>query len=356
MIKHGSPSNVIPLARSGKICVVTPCYHEQDGIAAFHRELKNVLETGCRFYEHEIVFVDDGSSDQTLDRLKEIAASDPFVSVYSLSRNQGHQTALSAGLDRAVGDAVIMMDSDLQHPPELIPEMIQRWQSGNEIVLAVRRQTEDASWFKRVTSSGFYWVFNALSDVKLTPGAADFCLLSNSVHQQLISMPEKQRFLRGMIAWLGFQPTKIEYTAPPRYAGASSYGLARMTKLAINATVSFSNRPIRLAAKGGIVCFVGGLLYLTYIFSRSVLLGDLVPGWASILGAVILMGGIQLLSIGLIGEYLAHVFEEVKGRPAFVFKYSHAARNASSSTDSGGSSQSDGSIDLPETAMTRKAS
>ncbi len=260
MIDRTRQPHTIPLPKQGKVCVVSPCYREQDGIVAFHAELKRVLVEECKFLEHEIIFVDDGSGDATLERLKEIAAQDDRVSVYSLSRNQGHQTALSAGLEYADGDAVIMMDADLQHPPALIPNLIEQWQTGNEVVLAVRKQTEDATLFKKLSSNGFYWVFNLLSDIKLTPGAADFCLLSRQVHRQLIAMPERRRFLRGMIAWLGFEPTKIEYTAPARFAGQSSYGLARMLKLAMDATVSFSNRPIRLAAKGGAFCVAGGLI------------------------------------------------------------------------------------------------
>ena len=308
-----------------KICVVIPCYHEEHGIDEFYSQLKNVLVERCGAFDHEIILVDDGSRDATLERLQRISKADDCVSVYSLARNQGHQTALSAGLEHADSDAVIMMDADLQHPPTLIPQMIDQWQLGNDVVLGVRQQTEDASLFKRITSNGFYWVFNLLSDVKLTPGAADFCLLSRRVHQQLCEMPERRRFLRGMIAWLGFDTARIEYTAPARFAGQSGYGLTRMLKLAMDATVSFSTRPIRLATKGGALCVAVGLMYLSYITARYVLLGDLSPGWASILGTVIVLGGAQLLSIGLIGEYLAHIFEEVKGRPSYVMKYSATA-------------------------------
>lgn len=315
---------------TAEICVVCPCYHEEQGIHAFYSQLKHVLTNDCPQVEHKIIFVDDGSRDTTLQRLQEIEAQDASVFVYSLARNKGHQIALSAGLDIASGDAVVVMDSDLQHPPELIPELIRQWRIGHDVVLAVREQTHGASLFKRLTSNGFYWVFNILSDVKLTPGAADFCLLSQRAHQTLCDMPEQRRFLRGMIAWMGFETARVFYTAPERFAGQSSYGVGRMLKLAMDATISFSTRPIRLATKAGALCVAAGLVYLTYITGRYMILGDLSPGWASILGTVIVMGGAQLLSIGLIGEYLAHIFQEVKGRPLYLFKYQSRQHEVSS--------------------------
>lgn len=304
-----------------RICVVCPCFHEEEGIQAFHAKLKEVLTRDCQEFAHRIIFVDDGSRDATLQRIQELAEQDPCVRAYSLARNFGHQIALSAGLDAARGDAVIVMDSDLQHPPEVIPELLQKWQEGSDVVLAVREQTEGASLFKRISSDGFYTVFNLLSDVKLTPGAADFCLLSRKAHRALCQMPERRRFLRGMIAWMGFKPARVSYVASERFAGESKYSLRRMLKLALDATISFSARPMRLALKAGALCVVAGLGYLAYILGRYLFLGDLVEGWASILGTIIVLGGAQLLSIGLIGEYLAHVFEEVKGRPLYVLKY-----------------------------------
>lgn len=304
-----------------RISVVCPCYFEEEGIEEFYNRLKRVLADDCSDHNHEIVFVDDGSRDATLERLQRIAEQDPCVRVYSLTRNMGHQIALSAGLDVADGDATIVMDSDLQHPPELIPELIEQWREGNDVVLAVRRQTEGASLFKRLSSDGFYSVFNFLSDVKLTPGAADFCLMSRRALEGLRQMPERRRFLRGMVAWMGFKTERVFYTAPSRFAGESKYSVRRMLGLALDATFSFSTRPIRLASKAGALFVLAGMLYLTYVLGRYFVVGDLLPGWASIVGTILLMGGVQLLSIGLIGEYLAHVFEEVKGRPQYLFKH-----------------------------------
>lgn len=304
-----------------KISVVCPCYFEEEGIEEFYTQLKQVLSRDCSDYDHELIFVDDGSRDATLDLLQKIASRDNRVHVYSLTRNMGHQVALTAGLDVAEGDATIVMDSDLQHPPELIPKLVEQWNNGHDVVLAVRRQTEGASIFKRLSSDGFYSVFNLLSDVKLTPGAADFCLMSHRALDGLRQMPERRRFLRGMVAWMGFKTARVPYTAPSRFAGESKYNFRRMLMLALDATFSFSTRPIRLASKAGALFVVAGMLYLTYVLGRYFIVGDLLPGWASIVGTILLMGGVQLLSIGLIGEYLAHVFEEVKGRPRYLFKY-----------------------------------
>jgi dolichol-phosphate mannosyltransferase len=179
-------------------------------------------------------------------------------------------------------------------------------------------------------------VFNLLSDVKLTPGAADFCLLSRKAHEALCAMPERRRFLRGMIAWMGLPTARVCYSAPPRFAGESKYSIRRMLTLALDATFSFSTRPIRLASKAGAACVIAGLAYLGYVLARYLIVGDLMPGWASIVGAIIVMGGVQLLSIGLIGEYLAHVFEEVKGRPKYLFKYTpESSPQLSRHTESG---------------------
>lgn len=317
-----------------KISVVSPCFHEEEGIEAFYTRLKHVLVQDCPGHDHEIVLVDDGSRDATLERLQKIEERDDCVRVFSLTRNMGHQIALSAGLDVSDGDVTIVLDSDLQHPPELIPEMVQKWHEGYDVVLGVRKQTEDASLFKRLSSDGFYSVFNFLSDVKLTPGAADFCLLSRTALNGLRQMPERRRFLRGMIAWMGFKTARVSYTAPSRFAGESKYSLRRMLALALDATFSFSTRPIRLASKAGALFVVVGMMYLAYVLGRYFIVGDLLPGWASIVGTILLMGGVQLLSIGLIGEYLAHVFEEVKGRPQYLFKYTPELANQAAATGS----------------------
>lgn len=302
-----------------RLTIVAPCFNEAEVLPLFHRSLTSALDSIQRL-EPQILYVDDGSTDATLDVLDDLARADPRVGVYSLSRNFGHQVALSAGLDVAVPGAVVLMDCDLQHPPELLPAMVAMWREGHDIVSAVRSNTAGASVFKRLSSAGFYWLINRLSDTPIVPGAADFCLLSSKAHRALRSMPERHRFLRGMISWMGFRRGFVPFEAPPRAAGASKYTVWRMIKLAFDATFSFSARPIRLVGRLGMGIVAFGLVYMAYILARYLLLGDLVQGWASLIAAILVIGGLQLVGIGISGEYIARVFEESKGRPLYFFK------------------------------------
>src|SRR5262252_5655585 len=301
------------------LTVVAPCYNEAAGIETFYRQVREVLD-GLPRLNGRIVFVDDGSTDGTLEKLNALALRDPAVDVYSLSRNFGHQIALSAGLDVAHGDAVVMMDSDLQHPPSLIPEFVRRWHSGFDIVSAVRNTTSGASVLKRATATAFYWLINRLSDVEIVPGAADFCLLSRRAHEALLAMPEHHRFLRGMVAWIGFPRVLVPFDAPERRAGASKYTLLKMMGFAIDALLSFSAAPMRIASRMGTLLVLPGLAYFVYIVYRYFVAGDTVPGWGSTVCVLLIVGGIQLVFIGLIGEYLSRIFEETKHRPLYVFK------------------------------------
>ena len=303
----------------GLLSVVVPCYNESEVIGIFYQALRPVLESLAGL-DHEIVFVDDGSTDDTLAQLNNIAQGDPSVRVCSLSRNFGHQITLTAGLDFAEGDAVIMMDSDLQHPPSLIPTLVARWREGNDIVSAVRQRTEGESWFKNFTSRGFYTLLNALSGTKVPPGAADFCLITARVRQALIDMPERHRFLRGMISWVGFRRVLVPYEAPPRAAGNTKYSLVKMIALALDAVFSFSAEPLRLALRAGVAIALLGFVYLAWTLIYGYLIHGLVPGYASLIGVALILGGFQLAFIGLIGQYLARVFEEVKGRPVYLLK------------------------------------
>ncbi|HEX6987597.1 MAG TPA: glycosyltransferase family 2 protein, partial [Planctomycetaceae bacterium] len=269
---------------------------------------------------HRIVYVDDGSSDGTADALREIALSDPAVTVLSLSRNFGHQAALSAGLEFVDADAVVMMDGDLQHPPALIPDMVRLWREGFDVVSAVRQHTADAGPFKRWTSDGFYRVFNRLSETQLVTGAADFCLLSRRAHRALLSFPERHRFLRGLVTWSGFRRAMIPFVAPERRAGTSKFTVPKMLRLAFDAVFSFSTVPVRVAFQFGAALVLFSLVYLVYVVGRHLLVGDTVPGWSSTLTAVLLLGGVQLLSIGILGQYVARIYEEVKRRPLYFVR------------------------------------
>ena len=268
----------------------------------------------------QIVFVDDGSTDGTLEELNAIAADDSRVLVYSLSRNFGHQIALSAGLDVTGESLVLLMDADLQHPPDIIPNLIAEWRNGADVISTVRERTEDAGWFKRVTAAAFYWMINRMTDVPIIPSAADFCLLSPRAHRALCSMPERHRFLRGMISWIGFKRALVPFEAPKRQAGQSKYSTFKMLMLAFDAIFSFSAAPMRLATRLGFVLVVPGALYFLYVVSHYFVTNDFVRGWGSLIGTMLILGGIQLIFIGMTGEYLARIFEESKRRPLYFFK------------------------------------
>jgi dolichol-phosphate mannosyltransferase len=311
-------------ATGQRLCIVVPCYNEAEVVELFYQRLKPVL-TGLSDLEHSIVFVDDGSQDDTLARLERIARQDPCVRVLALSRNFGHQVALTAGLDAADADAVLMMDADLQHPPECIPTMVQRWRQGYDVVSAVRQRTADSSLFKRLSSAAFYWLVNHLSDTPIVPGAADFCLLSRQAVQALRQCPERHRFLRGMVSWIGFARATVPFTAPPRPAGRTKYAPARMLALALDAIFSFSIKPIRWATHLGLGAVGLSLVYLAYILYCLLRGVQLVAGWTSIIFVVTFLGGVQLAFIGVLGEYIGRIFEEVKRRPLYLLKATSSA-------------------------------
>jgi dolichol-phosphate mannosyltransferase len=302
------------------LCVVSPCFNEAAGIREFYTALKQVL-SGLDGFEHRMVFVDDGSSDATLEVLNELAGRDERLEVYSLSRNFGHQVALTAGCDEAAGDALVLMDSDLQHPPALIPALVAKWRAGADIVSAVRVRTADASVLKRLSARLFYGLLNSISDTRIVPDAADFVLLSRPAHEALRRMPERHRFLRGMVSWIGFRREFVEYQAPARGAGESSYTLRRMIRLASDALFSFSTAPVRLATRLGFAVVACGVLYFGYIvYTLFAHPEQVVQGWTSLIIVVLILSGVQIVFIGLIGEYIARIFEEAKGRPLYFFK------------------------------------
>lgn len=310
------------------LSVVVPCYNESAVVEQFHSVLAPVLRDieGLRW---EVLYVDDGSSDDTLAKLNALAEHDPAVRVASLSRNFGHQIALTAGLDLADGDAVVMMDSDLQHPPALLRELVRHWRDGYDVVSAIRESTAGESWFKGFTSRGFYRLLNLLSRTQVPNGAADFCLLSRRVCDALRDMPERHRFLRGLVSWVGFPRKLVPYQAAQRAAGHTKYSMVKMVTLALDAVFSFSAEPLRLALRCGLLVAFLGFVYLAWTLIHGWLLNGLVPGYASLIGVTMILGGGQLVFIGLIGQYLARVFEQVKGRPVYLLKQvPHAASRA----------------------------
>ncbi|MCA8923457.1 MAG: glycosyltransferase family 2 protein [Planctomycetes bacterium] len=311
-------SDAPPAPQPARLAIVCPCFNEAPTVARFHAELASVLR-GLPEVDARVLFVDDGSSDGTLEVLEGLARQDPQVAVTAFSRNFGHQVAVSAGLELSAGaDAVVVLDSDLQHPPAVIPELLARWRAGAEVVLAVRKRTQGASLLKRASSAGFYKLFNRLSETKIREGAADFYLLSGRVREVLASMPERSRFMRGLVAWVGFRRDHVEFDAPERAGGESKYTLRRMLSMALDAVFSFSVTPIRLATRAGLGVVLLGGAYLAYVLVRYFVYEDLVQGWASLISVTMILGGAQLMFIGLIGEYVARGYSESKARPLYV--------------------------------------
>ncbi|MEZ6064565.1 MAG: glycosyltransferase family 2 protein [Planctomycetaceae bacterium] len=306
------------------LTIIVPCFNEEAVIEKFHRALTDVIDRLTDLV-WTVLYVDDGSKDLTLSVLRQLEREDDRVRVASLSRNFGHQAALSAGLDLATTDAVLTMDCDLQHPPALIPELLEQWNAGWDIVSTIRRETADSSLLKRNTSKFFYRLINRLSDTQVPAGAADFGLLSRPAYEALRAMPETHRFLRGLVSWMGFSRTFVEFDAPPRAAGESKYTLRRMLKFASDALLSFSSAPLRLATMLGLAVTSVGFLYLAYVLGRFLFVGDLVPGWGSLAATVLFLGGVQLLCLGIVSEYVARIYEQVKGRPRYLLKYTTAS-------------------------------
>ena len=299
------------------LSVIVPCFNEELVLQTTYERLNKVL-AGIPEFNYELVFINDGSLDQTQQILTTIQLGDPCVRVLRLSRNFGHQIAVTAGLEEATGDAVVIIDADLQDPPEIIPEMIHRWREGNHVVYGVRADREGESRFKLWTAKVFYRILNRLSDTKIPVDAGDFRLLDRRVVSVLKAMPERARFLRGMVSWAGFRQTSVTYQRAARHAGKSKYPLRKMIHFALDGIMSFSLVPLKVAIWTGFIAIwiaVAGIIVaiIDRIFEKG-----LTRGWASLFVAVLFMGGIQLVSLGIIGEYLGRIYTEVKRRPLYA--------------------------------------
>jgi polyisoprenyl-phosphate glycosyltransferase len=297
------------------LSVVAPVYNEEATIDEFYARVCSSLE-GTVF---ELVLVDDGSTDSSPQALDRIAAEDPRVRVVYLSRNFGHQTALTAGLDHAEGDAVVMLDADLQDPPELIPEMLDHWRRGCDVVYAVREEREGESRFKLSTARWFYKLFDKLAQVELQHNAGDFRLLGRRALDALLSMRERNRFLRGMTVWVGYTQAAVPYSRDARYAGETKYTLSKMLRFSLDAISSFSHRPLQLATLLGFLISTVSFIAIPVVIVLRIL-GSYLPGFGAITIAVLLLGGIQLIALGIIGEYVGRIYDEVKGRPLYLVK------------------------------------
>ncbi|PKF75998.1 glycosyltransferase family 2 protein [Chryseobacterium sp. PMSZPI] len=303
-----------------KISIVIPAHNEEGNVALVHEKIKEVF-SGLKNYDYEIIFVNDGSRDNTQQKLEELSQKYEDVKFIEFSRNFGHQPAVKAGIDNADGNAVISMDGDLQHPPELIPEMIKKWEEGYDIVYTVRTYPKQISYFKRKTSDGFYKLLSSLSDVNLTKGGgSDFRLMDANAVQAMRSFKEDDLFLRGLTSWMGYKQTGIEFVAGERMTGESSYNLKKMLTFAFTGITAFSVKPLYLAAYLGFIfsllSVIGYVGYVVYAFVA----GTEISGWASLIMTIVFFGGLQLIILGIIGIYLGKIFKQVKERPNYIIK------------------------------------
>ncbi|MCR5758702.1 MAG: glycosyltransferase family 2 protein [Selenomonas sp.] len=300
------------------VTIVVPVYNEGENILHFTTAVKEVMDK--QPYKWTLLFVDDGSRDNSLELLEDLQARLPYVKVIALSRNCGHQIALTCGLDHARGDAVISMDGDMQHPPELLPELLARWEEGYQVVQTIRQDTQGVSWAKKKTSALYYRLINRLSNVNIRPGGSDFRLLDRQAVEALGKYREHDRFLRGMVTLLGYKVAEVPFVAPPRFAGQSKYSLSKMVKLGVDGIVGYSVVPLRVAFVGGIIFALFSfllLLHALYVY----ICDEAVSGWTTIMVCMSLFGGTQLIMLGIMGEYLGRIYTEVKNRPLYLVKH-----------------------------------
>jgi dolichol-phosphate mannosyltransferase len=310
------------------LSVVCPAFNEEQVLPLFHRQLAFVLAQLPAEYRVEVIYVDDGSRDRTLEVLRGLAAQDARVRYLSFSRNFGHQIALTAGLEAARGDAVISMDSDLQHPPALIPKLLEHWRSGREVVLTIRDDSQSPNRVERFLSQWFYHILGWLSDTEVRPAAADFRLMSRPALAALLRMRERDRFLRGMVQWLGFPSAEVHYVPARRGAGRSKYSLRRKLGLALDGLLSFSRVPLRLPLVLGPPAMLFGLLAIASAVVPGLALPGEVGGVAGLLGSLYLLGGSILCVLGVFGECLGRIYDQVRDRPLYVVKEASAPTEA----------------------------
>lgn len=304
-----------------KISVVIPMYYEEEVAHLCYDRVSTVLKSLSDKYEYEIIFVNDGSKDKTLKILKDIANNDKCVKVISFSRNFGHQVAVTAGIKYITGDAIVIMDADLQDPPELIPDMLKLWEEGNEVIYGKRKTRKGESAFKLLTAKMFYTFLNSMSEVEIPKNTGDFRLVDRKVIDVINSLPEHNKFLRGLFSWVGFEQKAFLYDRPERKLGTTKYPFKKMFKLASDGILSFSTKPMKI---------VGGLGVISILFSISVLIyslcsyfgqwNNLTPGWTSIMVCITFFAGVQLLSLWVLSEYISRIYDESKGRPEYIIK------------------------------------
>lgn len=301
-----------------KISIIIPMYFEEKTVEEAYKRTKAVFDN-IKDYLYELVCIDDGSTDKTLELIEKIAKKDKNVKVISFSRNFGHQAAITAGLKAATGDAIVIMDCDMQDPPELIPEMIKLWETGNDVIYAKRKVRKGENKFKLYTAKMFYRILNGISEIKIPEDTGDFRLADRKVVDVINNLPEHNKYLRGLFTWVGFKQVPLEYERKERFAGETKYSLAKMVKLASDGLTSFSKKPLKILGFFGMLSIIASILLFIYaIISYIFKLNSLTPGWTSIMVTITFFGGLQLMSVWLISEYIGKIFDESKNRPEYI--------------------------------------
>lgn len=301
-----------------KISLVIPVFNEEDAIPFFYKEVRTDNHLGM--YEIELIFVDDGSSDRTCSIVEALTVSDPLVTLVRLSRNFGKEAALFAGLDYSTGDAVIPIDVDLQDPIAVIPQLIEKWQAGYDVVLAKRVDRQSDSFMKRVSAEMFYRLHNKISNPKIEENVGDFRLMSRRVVEEIKMLPERHLFMKGLLSWVGFDTAIVEYTRADRVAGTSKFNGWKLWNLALEGITSFSTIPLRMWTYLGMVVATLSLFYAIWMVADKLIWGNAVPGYPSIMTAILFLGGVQLIGIGVLGEYIGRIYIEAKRRPKYIVK------------------------------------
>ncbi len=312
------PDAASPASGGPRLSIVVPCFNESENLAHLYARCTAAAQS-CVGESFELVLVDDGSRDATWQAMCELAAADAHVVAARLSRNFGHQLALSAGLQLSTGDRVLIIDADLQDPPELLPRMMETMDQGADVAYGQRISRQGESWFKRATATLFYRMLRRLTDVQIPVDAGDFRLVSRRVVNLLADMPEQHRFVRGMVSWIGMRQAAVQYDRDERARGKTNYSVGRMLRLAVDAVTSFSIRPLRIASLIGLCFGMLGLVGVVYAIVGWAI-GQTVPGWTSVMVVVLMLGGIQLFVIGILGEYLGRLYIEAKRRPLFIIE------------------------------------
>lgn len=298
--------------------LVIPLYNEEQVIHECIKRVTNVM--GNKSFDYEVIFVNDGSKDSTEEIVKQYCEKDEHLKLITFSRNFGHQTAITAGMDNSSGDAVVVMDADLQDPPEVILDLIAKFEEGYDVVYAIRSKRKGESLFKKVTAKIFYRYMRSMSDVDIPIDTGDFRLISRQVCDVLKTLTERNRYVRGLVSWVGFKQTGVYYEREERFAGETKYPLKKMLKLSVDGITSFSTKPLKLSKWIGLIVSAAGFIYALVIIIQKLFGVEMQTGWASTIVIVLIIGGIQLLMMGITGEYIARIFEESKNRPLYIIK------------------------------------